>query len=337
MPLSIGFNLETLGELLFPNALSVIILFGILAFFGYRLFRYFLVIGGAVCSGLVGYTVISPLMMGLLDLSTPSQFLLSALLAIMLALAGGLLVNRFMRPSVYLFTACVGFYLFHQLSLLLGQRVAPLAFLSEAAPAAIFATIMGLAFGSLVLPCFKILYVVITSIGGLTLAGYLIADLFFDSSALPYVFAVLGLIGGVFAMRYQLRTNVKSRTPGDTDDDADEIGDPTDPMDVPLAPKKKKKSKQESSAPAKRQKAAKKRHVPKEKRLHPRREKKRKARAEKSAGKAKKQRPRPDAQEKKAPKRAKKERRIPRDRARKTAPAARSKKQKKAKKDTAAV
>ena len=39
---------ELLENLIFESALYIIIVLGILAFFGYRLFRYFLVIGGAV-------------------------------------------------------------------------------------------------------------------------------------------------------------------------------------------------------------------------------------------------------------------------------------------------
>ena len=244
MALPHSFDPEALGTLIFPNVLSVILVFGILAFFGYRLLRYFLVIGGAVGCGLIGYTVVSPLMTGVLDLASPSQFLLSALLAIAFALAGGLLVNRFMRVSVYLFTACIGYYLFHLLALFLAQRLSALSFLGDPAPAAIFATVLGLALGSLILPRFKAVYISITSVGGLALAGYLVATLLLDdASVLTYVFALIGIIGGVFAMRYQFRTNLKSRTPGDTDDETDEPSETTPPPEKESPRKKEAKAK----------------------------------------------------------------------------------------------
>ena len=255
--MSIGNSLdpEMLGSLIFPSPLSVIIVFGILAFFGYRLFRYFLVISGAVGCGFIGYTVISPLMFGVLNLASPSQFLLSILFSIVMALAGGLLVNHFMRASVYLFMAGIGFYLFHELALLLAERLSPLAFLGEAAPAAIFATLLGLAFGSITLPFFKAIYIFLTSVGGLTLAGYLIADTFLTSTTLLYVLSLLGAIGGVYAMRYQFRTNLKSRTPGDTDEDVDEAADaPAEALETP-APKSKRESKKAKHAHAGRAKA----------------------------------------------------------------------------------
>ncbi len=292
MPIVLSSNPEALGSLIFPNALSVIIIFGLLAFFGYRLFRYFLVIGGAVGCGLLGYTVISPLMIGILDLASPSQFLLSALLGIVLALAGGLLVNRFMRPAVYLFMAGIGFYLFHKLALLLAEWSSLLSFLGGASASAIFATVMGLAFGSLTLPFFKAIYVFATSVGGLALAGYLIADILFSSVTLAYIFALVGAIGGVFAMRYQFRTNLKSRMPGDTDEDADEQAEETD-NHTPDQPKKKtQKKKKEKSRRSRNKKARtttpKKEHTASD-------EPSKKARSKKQASKVKKSPSQPTA------------------------------------------
>lgn len=253
MPSVRSFDPEALGSLIFPNALSVIIVFGLLAFFGYRLFRYFLVIGGAVGCGLLGYTVISPWLISILDLSSPSRILLSALLGIVLALAGGLVVNRFMRPAVYLFMAGVGFCLFRELAFLIAGWSTLLSFLADATPSAIFATVMGLVFGAIVLPFFKTIYVLLTSVGGLALAGYLIANALLLTPTFAYILAAVGALCGIFAMRYQLRTNLKSRTPGDTDEEADEQAE-TNGDPAPDQPKKKHQKKKKEKDPRSRNK-----------------------------------------------------------------------------------
>ena len=229
------FDPHSLVSLIFPNACSIVLIFGVLAFFGYRLFRFLLVVSGAFGFGLLGYTVISPLMTGLLDLSTPSQFILSALLGIVLALAGGLLINRFIRPAVYLFMAGAGFCGFRALLLWIADQVSPLSFLGGSVISFVIAAVLGLLLAWVTLPFFKVIYIAATSIGGLALAGYLLADILTPASALSYVLAALGAIGGVFAMRYQFRVNQNSTTPGDTDDDSD------DSIDTTPSDKKKRK------------------------------------------------------------------------------------------------
>ena len=215
---------EILQNLIFESALYIIILLGILAFFGYRLFRYFLVIGGAVLSGIVAYTFLTPLLLGALNMSAPSQFLLPVLMGFLFALVGGLLVNRFVRPSIFIFTVAIGFFVGLDLSSVLAS--APwLAFLATTVGSLVFASLFGLLLGLISIPFFKPIFIFLTSVGGLSLAGYVAAISLMSENSPPfilYLLIALGALIGVFAMVYQFRSH---RTPSSTDDEEAEASD----------------------------------------------------------------------------------------------------------------
>lgn len=211
---------EFLENLIFESALYIIIVLGIIAFFGYRLFRYFLVIGGAVLSGIVAYTFLTPLVLGALNMSAPSQFLLPVLMGFLFALIGGLLVNRFVRPSIFIFTVAIGFFVGLELSAVLSSAVAWLGFLSTEVGSLIFAGLFGLICGLVSLPFFKPIFIFMTSVGGLSLAGYVAAGSLMSENSPPlimYLLIGLGALIGIVAMVYQFRFN---RTPsgGDGED-----------------------------------------------------------------------------------------------------------------------
>ena len=200
---------EFLENLIFESALYIIIVLGILAFFGYRLFRYFLVIGGAVLSGILAYTFLTPLLLGALNMSAPSQFLLPVLLGFLFALIGGLLVNRFVRPSIFVFTVAIGFFVGLELTLTLSS-IAWLSFLSTDVGAYVFSGLLGLLMGLISIPFFKPIFIFTTSVGGLSLAGYVAAISLMSENSPPYILYLviaLGALIGVVAMVYQFRSH----------------------------------------------------------------------------------------------------------------------------------
>lgn len=201
---------EFLENLIFESALYIIIVLGILAFFGYRLFRYFLVIGGAVLSGIVAYTFLTPMVLGALNMSAPSQFLLPVLMGFLFALIGGLLVNRFVRPSIFLLTVAIGFFVGLELSLFLASSVVWLGFLATRVGSLIFAGLVGLVCGLISIPFFKPIFIFMTSVGGLSLAGYVAAGSLMSENSPPmllYLLIGLGASIGIVAMVYQFRSN----------------------------------------------------------------------------------------------------------------------------------
>ena len=216
---------ELLENLIFESALYIIIVLGILAFFGYRLFRYFLVIGGAVLSGILAYTFITPIILGALNMRAPSQFLLPVLMGFLFALIGGLLVNRFIRPSIFLLTAVIGFFVGLELAVLLASSVGFLTFLATRVGSLVLAGVVGLVCGLVSVPFFKPIFIFITSVGGLSLAGYVAAGSMMSENSPPmilYLLIALGALIGIVAMVYQLRSN---RTVQSTDGEESEASE----------------------------------------------------------------------------------------------------------------
>ena len=187
----------------FPVIFALVISLIILAFYGYRLWTYEIKIIVAVVLGVVGYT----LSLTYIPLeSMPAGINLPAIIGFVCAILGAVIAKFLFKLSIFASGAVLGFMLGSAVfyPLLLGI-LTDIPFMYEPYMIYVVGGVIALLLGILFVTLFKHVYIIITSLGGMITAGYLVGVLIMPSTTGIFVGAILGIVMGIVAMTKQYK------------------------------------------------------------------------------------------------------------------------------------
>ena len=188
----------------FITLISIALFLVFNAFFGYKIFKFAIIIESSVGLGFLSYAFVGPFFV-----KTVSEAVnVYAIFGIVGAILGIILAVFLFKIMLFLNGAALGgisclsfFYLFRFDSVILSSTW----FIITAS--VISAILIGLLFVFL----FKPIYILITSVGGMTLAGFILSALICPKVLviLSIIFSAVGFIAGIVAAVYQFRRNSK--------------------------------------------------------------------------------------------------------------------------------
>ena len=180
----------------FPIVLILAVVAGVLAFYGYTLFKKFLPLFGAVAFGIIGASIVAPLIPVTLPIVN-----LNAIVGIVLAVIGALLMIYAYKLAIFVIGAGIGFVVGYVV-------LAPMLSLSGVV-ALIVSGVLALIVAILSLRLFKPIFILVTSVVSLIAVGALGAFVVFAEPSIIFVavLAVVGLIVGIFAAKKQFTDN----------------------------------------------------------------------------------------------------------------------------------
>lgn len=187
----------------FPVIFALVISLIILAFYGYRLWNYEVKIIVAIVLGVVGYTLSStyiPLE------SMPAGINLPAIIGFVCAILGAVIAKFLFKLSIFVSGAFLGFMLGSAVfyPLLLGI-LTDMPFMYEPYMIYVVGGVIALLLGILFVTLFKHVYIIISSLGGMITAGYLVGVLIMPSTTGIFVGVILGIVMGIVAMTKQYK------------------------------------------------------------------------------------------------------------------------------------
>ena len=197
----------TLGDLYatagFPAVLGIVIALIILAFYGYRLWSFEVKIIVAIALGVVGWSLATayiPLE------SIPEGINLPVIIGIACAILGAVIAKFLFKLSIFASGAFLGFSLGSVVfyPLLLGI-LTDVAFMYEPYMIYVVGGVIALLLGILFVTLFKHVYIIISSLGGMITAGFLVGTLIMPSNAGIFVGVILGIVMGIVAMTKQYK------------------------------------------------------------------------------------------------------------------------------------
>lgn len=187
----------------FPVILGIVISLIILAFYGYRLWSYEVKIIVAIVLAVVGYTLSStyiPLE------SIPEGINLPVIIGFVCAILGAVIAKFLFKLSIFASGAFLGFSLGSVVfyPLLLGI-LTDMPFMYEPYMIYVVGGVIALLLGILFVTLFKHVYIIITSLGGMITAGYLVGVLIMPSTTGIFVGVILGIVMGIVSMTKQYK------------------------------------------------------------------------------------------------------------------------------------
>lgn len=182
----------------------------VFAFWGFKIFRVCLPLGGAIAFGAVGNLLIAPLVTG--AIGGEALYLgsfgidIAAAIGVVCAILGAVIMGVFFKFALFLLGAGTGYVVGANVFYMIGNGATEGFFASNVAfyiVAAVAALIVAILFVLL----FKYIYIFVTSVGGLAEVGAIIAlTLMVDIiPVVLYAAMAVGAIVGIFAMVYQIR------------------------------------------------------------------------------------------------------------------------------------
>ena len=197
----------TLGDLYatagFPAVLGIVIALIILAFYGYRLWSFEVKIIVAIALGVVGWSLATayiPLE------SIPEGINLPVIIGIACAILGAVIAKFLFKLSIFASGAFLGFSLGSVVfyPLLLGI-LSDVAFMYEPYMIYVVGGVFALLLGILFVTLFKHVYIIITSLGGMITAGYLVGALISPTPIGTLVGVALGIVMGIVSTTKQYK------------------------------------------------------------------------------------------------------------------------------------
>lgn len=188
----------------FVTLISAVLILVFNAFFGYKIFKFAIIIESSVGLGFLFYTFVGPFIVR----EVPEAVNVYAIFGIVGAIIGILLAVFLLKIMLFVNGAALGaitsiftLYLFASENSVLSSTWFVIV------AAVISAILVGLLFVFL----FKPIYILITSIGGMTLAGFILSALICPAILviLSIILSAIGFIAGIFAAVYQFRKNSK--------------------------------------------------------------------------------------------------------------------------------
>ncbi len=195
-------SVEALGTESVPFLIGMAVGLMLLAFFGFKLLRIELVLTGILLGYSLGYDTFGA-MVG----DSISGVNIALILGIVCAVVGALLAAKVYRFMIFLIGGLTGFAVGSALfpSLVDGFGSLPV---SEDTLVLIMSIVVAIILAFIIYKLFKPLYIVFTSlVGGFLSLGILSIAIFGENDSLISIFAIAGLVVGVFAMIYQFKSN----------------------------------------------------------------------------------------------------------------------------------
>lgn len=202
--------LELLEKYSAIASLAVIAVGILLAFFGYKLFKAILIIGGTVGAGAAVDMFLIPLFAD--KLPEVPMIGLSGLIVLVVAALGALLAYKAQKLVIFLGCGAAGYFFVGGIvGDLLVKQFPDMAFLSSTAGEIVISAVCALVLAIIGVIFFKLLFILITSIGGMGLAGAFLGNLVITemNDMLIYVCFGAGAVIGIIALVYQFKTNPK--------------------------------------------------------------------------------------------------------------------------------
>ena len=198
---------------LFIAVLAVAVVAGIIALYSYKLFRIELVLEGILGFGILGGFVLGPWLDTNLTF-IPESISVSAIVGILFAIIGGLIMHFFFKFALFVTGAAAGWFAMYGFGLpILANQFPDVQFFSDNAGKILIPILTAIIVGVLFIFLFKFLYIILTSFGGMGIAaillGFAIAP---EGGMITFIAsAAVGVIAGIFATVYQYKNNSQYR------------------------------------------------------------------------------------------------------------------------------
>ena len=196
--------LNFINQYFFITLISAAILLIINAFFGYKIFKFAITVESAVGLGIIAYTFIGPWIFQ----NPPEKVNLSAILGILFAALGALLAGFFIKTMLFVNGAGLGFFLGSGGAYLLSANN---EFFAQNWVIICVGVLAALILGVLFIFFFKPIYILVSSVLGMSLVGFIISyivcpDIYVIFSV---IMVAIGFIAGIVAAVYQFKKNSK--------------------------------------------------------------------------------------------------------------------------------
>ncbi len=192
----LGFYQQMTGS--FLGVIGVCVVLVLLAFYSYRILRVELSASAAIGGGALGYLVIAPLVLSNIQ-GLPEGIDFAAIIGIVCAILGWIIAWALHKLAIFLVGAGGGFYAGSFVYLFVALKWPEVEFLQSSAFFWIVSGILALAAGIIFVYLFKPLYILVTSVGGVTGAAYLLGASVFGAQVneVQYLAPVLA-VGAIF-------------------------------------------------------------------------------------------------------------------------------------------
>lgn len=196
-----------------PVTLITVAVLGLIAFFGYRIFKYAVKVLVAVTFAILGNALVLPLVSDLIAPVIPESFSVGAIAGLVFAVIGLVLSIFCYKFVMFLVGGGVAYLLSDMIIGFIGGLVALPEFLLDGVGKIILIVLLALIVGVLFMIFFKLIYIVATSIGALALACALILLAVIPSADMTVVgiAMAIGAVVGLIAMFLQFKADAKVR------------------------------------------------------------------------------------------------------------------------------
>ena len=199
---------EMLAQYGFVITLASVLVLGLIALFSYKIFKLSLTIIGALAFGAIGSMFLAPLLIN--AIGEVGAVNLTAIVGFVCALIGGLLMHFLFKLALFVTGAAGGWFFVAPFVLALLQSQFEAEFFATETGYYVVSAVCALLAAILFMFLFKFLYIVITSVGGMTVAGFMVGSAIMPANLIVWVaFAAIGLIAGIFAAVYQYKINAE--------------------------------------------------------------------------------------------------------------------------------
>jgi hypothetical protein len=196
--------------------LALVVVLGLLAFFGYRIFKAVLIIGGGVIGGTLAGLHLTPIIAPYVAAYIPGWLSLNAAVGIVVGLVAALLCWKAVKLVVFAGGAAAGYLFVGPLAVgWLATLVPSVAEIASSSIGTIIVSVVTALVCALILYIFfKLIFIVATSIGCPAAIGFVLLYAVIPQPADDQIVLALaiGAALGLIALYYQFKTNAKVRS-----------------------------------------------------------------------------------------------------------------------------
>ena len=195
----------------FPIMLVAVLLLGLLALYSYKIFKITLTLGGAIVFGMIGNSMLTPIILGFME-KAPEGINLGIAVGFVCALIGGVLMNFFFKLALFISGAGAGWMVGATVVELVRGLFPTVEFLKGDLGALVISAFSALTLGVLSLFLFKFIYIVFTSLGGMIAAIVMVVTSIKPDPGIGVlsVAVVIGMIAGIIAAAGQSKSSSKN-------------------------------------------------------------------------------------------------------------------------------
>jgi hypothetical protein len=196
-----------------PITLVLVALLGLIAFFGYRIFKYAVRLIAAVAFAVLGNFFVLDFVRDFISPMLPESFSVAAISGILFALIGLILSICCYNFVMFLIGGGLSYMFASSILAGIGTLIEVPAILLEGIGFTVVSILIALVVGLLFMCCFKLIYIILTSIGSIAIAFALILLAVVPSADTTITGIALGIGAavGLIAMFLQLKADAKIR------------------------------------------------------------------------------------------------------------------------------